>query len=136
MEIKRPKVGVGVFVRKDGRILMQKRQGSHGSGCWSLPGGHLEFAEEVETCARRETKEELDIEITNFSLGPFTNDIFVEEDKHYITLFVVSDYHSGEVKINEPEKTIEFGWFEWGNLPSPLFLPLVNLLKTNFNPFK
>ncbi len=131
----RPKVGVGVFIRKDGKILMQKRRGHHAEGTWSLSGGHLEFGESIEACAIREVKEELDIQITNLKIGPFTNDIFEKEGKHYVTFFVVSDYLGGEEKINEPENTSEIGWFEWGDFPSPLFLSVENLYKTGFDPF-
>ena len=48
MAEERPKVGMGVFVLKDGKILMQRRKGAHGSGTWCLPGGHLEFNEEFD----------------------------------------------------------------------------------------
>ena len=33
----RPKVGVGVIVRKDGKILLGKRRNAHGDGTWSFP---------------------------------------------------------------------------------------------------
>lgn len=49
---------------------------------------------------------------------------------------MLSDYDSGKVKIMEPEKCEEWNWFDFQNLPSPLFLPLRNLLKTNFVLFK
>jgi 8-oxo-dGTP diphosphatase len=133
---KRPKVGVGVFVLKDGKFLMQKRRGKHGDGTWSLPGGHLEFGESVEDCARREVMEEMGVEIKNIRFGPFTNDIFDKEGKHYVTLFVVSEYESGEPKIMESETTEDWGWFTINDLPGPLFLPLKNLFDTGFNPFK
>lgn len=132
---KRPKVGVAVFVKKDGKILMQKRKGSHGDGSWSLPGGHLEFGESEMECARREAKEELDIEIYQIVKGPYTNDFFESEDKHYITIFLTADHYEGEIKIMEPEKNTEFGWFSWDDLPQPLFLPIINLLKTDYSPF-
>ena len=54
MEAKRPKVGLAVIVYKDGKILMGKRIGSHGVNTWSFPGGHLEFLETFEECAKRE----------------------------------------------------------------------------------
>jgi len=132
----RPKIGVGVIVIKDNKILFQKRKGSHGSGTWCFPGGHLEFNETIEDCAKRETMEEAGITIKNLKMGPFTNDISENEGTHYITLFVIADYDSGEVKAMEPDKCDEWQWCDWNNLPQPLFLPQQNLLKLNFNPFK
>jgi len=101
-----------------------------------LPGGHLEFNEQIEECAIRETKEETNLEIKNLRIGPITNDIHKDEDKHYVTIFVISEYKSGNVKLMEPEKCEQWNWFEWSNLPQPLFLPLQNLIKQDFNPLK
>jgi ADP-ribose pyrophosphatase YjhB (NUDIX family) len=39
----RPKVGVGVMVLKNGKVLIGKRKGAHGAGEWAWPGGHLEY---------------------------------------------------------------------------------------------
>jgi 8-oxo-dGTP diphosphatase len=133
---KRPKVGVGVFVLKDGKFLMQKRKGKHGDGDWSLPGGHLEFGETPEECATREVLEETSVSISNIRRGPYTNDYFEAEGKHYITLFIISDYGSGEPAVKEPETTEELGWFDMSDMPEPKFLPLANLLKTGYDPFR
>jgi len=135
-EEKRPKVGVGVFVLKDGKILLGKRKNAHGKGTWCLPGGHLEFNEELEECAKREVLEETGVSIKNIRFATITNDMFRKEGKHYITIFMLSDYDSGEVKVMEPEKCEKWDWFEWNNLPLPLFTPMQNLLKNNFHPFK
>jgi 8-oxo-dGTP diphosphatase len=131
----RPKVGVGVIVIKDGKVLFGKRKNAHGEGSWSYPGGHLEYGESWEECARREVKEETGIEIKNIRFGTVTNDIFKNEQKHYITICMLADYSSGELKIMEPEKCEKWDWFEWDKLPQPLFLPTINQLKANFNPF-
>jgi 8-oxo-dGTP diphosphatase len=85
-----PKVGVAVIVIKDSKILLGRRVNSHGSGTWQFPGGHLEFEESIEDCAKRELFEETNLKIRNIRFGPYTNDIFNEEQKHYITLFVVA----------------------------------------------
>jgi len=130
----RPLVGVAAIVFKDNKILLGKRNNSHGDGCWQFPGGHLEFEEEIKACAEREVFEETGLTIKNIKIGPYTNDIFEKERKHYITLFVISEYSSGEVTLKEPEKCSEWEWFEWGNLPKPLFLPIINLLNNGFNP--
>jgi 8-oxo-dGTP diphosphatase len=132
----RPKIGVGVIVINDGKILLGKRKNAHGEGSWSFPGGHLEFNEEVEDCAVREVKEETGISIRNIRIGTFTNDIFEKDGKHYVTLFVISDFASGKVKVMEPEKCERWEWFEWNKLPQPLFIPIQNLLKQRFDPLK
>ncbi len=82
----RPKVGLGVCIRKDGKVLLGKRKNTHGEGDWCFPGGHLEFNETWEDCAIRETKEETGIKIKNIRLATATNDIFKKEGKHYITM--------------------------------------------------
>lgn len=127
-----PRVGVGVFVLREGKVLMGKRRNSHGHGQWSLPGGHLEFGEEVFTTAQREVAEETGLQIENLRLGPYTNDIFSKEGKHYITLFVFSESRSGEPQLLEPEKCERWQWVDWDSLPQPLFLPIENLLKSGF----
>ncbi|MBU3941748.1 MAG: NUDIX domain-containing protein [Nanoarchaeota archaeon] len=132
---KKPKVGVGVIVIKDNKVLLGKRKNSHGEGSWCFPGGHLEFNESLENCAKREVLEETGIEIKNIRFETITNDIFKDEWKHYITIFMLCKHGSGEAKVMEPEKCEKWNWFEWNNLPEPLFLPIQNLLKKGYNPF-
>jgi len=133
---KRPGVGIGVMVIKDNKVLLGKRKNAHGEGAWCFPGGHLEFSEELQDCARREVLEEAGIKIKNIRFAAVTNDIFDKEGMHYITLHMLSEYDSGEVKLMEPEKCEKWGWFEWDKLPQPNFGPVKNLLEQGFNPFK
>jgi len=101
---KRPLVGLAVIIQKEGKVLLGKRKNSHGEGCWGFPGGHLEYGESFEECAQRETLEETGLEIKNLKSGITTNDIFEKEEKHYVTVFMICDYLSGNVEIREPEK--------------------------------
>ncbi len=135
MEDRFPKVGVGVIVIKGDKVLLGHRiKKSHGTGTWSFGGGHLEFGETIEDCARREVKEESGIEIKNIKIATVTNDIHKNEGKHYITIFVTSEYASGEPKPSD--EADEWKWFKWEEMPRPLFLPIENLLQQGFNPFK
>jgi 8-oxo-dGTP diphosphatase len=129
----RPKVGVGVFVLKNGKFLIGKRKNAHGGGSWCLPGGHLEFGESWEACAVREVLEETGVRIKNIKFASVTNDIFDAEGKHYITIFILSDYDGGDVEIKEPEKCEEWRWVSWESLPEPLFIPMQNLIRNGFN---
>ena len=130
----RPRVGIGVIVLKGNKVPLHKRRGSHGEGSWCLPGGHLEFNESFEDCATREVLEETGMKIKNIRLGTVTNDIFPKENKHYVTIYILADYDSGDLIIGEPEKCEKCDWFEWGKFPEPLFIPLENLLKQGYNP--
>ncbi|WDE09458.1 nucleotide triphosphate diphosphatase NUDT15 [Thalassomonas haliotis] len=124
-------VGVGVIIIRNNSLLLGERIGSHGANTWATPGGHLEVGESIEACARREVLEETGLELTTIKKLGFTNDIFEQEDKHYITLFVLAKSNTGEAEIKEPNKCKQWRWCEFNELPEPLFLPLVNLLKEN-----
>ncbi|UCB54498.1 MAG: NUDIX domain-containing protein [Thiotrichales bacterium] len=126
---RRPHIGVGVMVWNGDRLLLGKRISSHSENSWQFPGGHLEFGESVEDCARREVAEEAGIKIRNIVPSSFTNDVFIDAEKHYVTLFVTSDYDSGELTVMEPEKCEQWRWFQWDRLPEPLFMPIRNFLK-------
>ncbi len=124
----KPRVGVGVILLNNGKVLLGKRKGAHGAGEWALPGGHLEFGEAVEACARRELLEETGLIAESMRLGTWVNDI-IEIDRHYVTLFVIVDKFRGELQLMEPHKCEGWSWFEWSALPSPLFLPVVSLIE-------
>lgn len=132
----RPGLGIGVYIKKDNKILFGQRKGAHGQGTWCPPGGHVEFGETLEQAAVRETLEEVGIKIKNIKQGPITEDFFKVEKKHYITIALIADYAGGEAELKEPDKFEQWDWFEWDQLPQPLFLPSKNLVETNFNPFK
>jgi 8-oxo-dGTP diphosphatase len=123
-----PRVGVAAIIERNGQVLLIKRKNAHGAGSWAVPGGHLEFGETPEECAIRETREEVGIEITDVLFVGITNDIFSEEGRHYITIWMQGNLKSGEPGITAEAEVAEVGWYGWKDLPSPLFLPLDNLL--------
>ena len=127
-----PRVGVGVLVVEDGRLLLGQRLGAHGAGSWALPGGHLEFGESVEACARREVLEETGLQIDDILPGPCTNDVFETEGRHYVTLFVTARRVGGQLQTLEPDKCAGWDWFPWAALPDPLFTPLASLRAQGF----
>lgn len=131
----RPHVGVSVIVCREEMVLLGKRHGSHGSGSWQFPGGHLEYGEAIEACAIREVWEETGLVVEDLRRGPYTNDVFVSQGKHYITLFLVARYLGGVPVVREPDKCDGWDWFRWDALPAPLFLPIQNLLHLNWFPF-
>jgi 8-oxo-dGTP diphosphatase len=129
-----PRVGVGVFVLRDGLVLLGQRRGSHGAGTWALPGGHLEFGETVERCALREIHEETGLTVNVVARGPYTNDVFEDAGKHYVTVFVLAQAPHGEPELREPAKCTEWRWCRWSDLPTPLFAPLAALHASGYVP--
>jgi len=125
-------VGVGVLILRNQHVLLGKRKGSHGSSTWGLPGGHLEPGESVEDCAIRETLEETGLSIACSARAGFASDVFENEQKHYITLFVEAKDQGGDAKIMEPEKCETWQWFALNQLPEPLFAPLRSFLDQGY----
>ena len=116
----RPKVGVGVMIFKEGKVLIGKRKSEHGNGEWAWPGGHLEHLESIEECARRETREEVGIEIENVRFLRLVN-MTQYAPKHYVDIGMIADWKSGEPQLLEPEKVEKWEWRDLQDLPEPLF---------------
>ena len=120
MEENKPRVGVGVTIIKDGKVLLGKRKGSLGKGEYASPGGHLEYMESIEECARRETLEECGVEITNLRFQ-FLANVISYAPKHYVHIGMIADWKNGEPQILEPDKCESWDWYDPDELPEPLF---------------
>jgi 8-oxo-dGTP diphosphatase len=114
------KVGIGVMILKDGKVLLSKRKGSHGSGEYATPGGHLEYMESFSECAKRETEEECGIKIQNIKFLYVAN-LTKYAPKHYVHIELIAEWKSGIPKVLEPEKAESWDWYDLDNLPQPLF---------------
>ena len=124
MEItkERPLVGVGVMVMKGTRVLVGRRKGSHGEGEYAWPGGHLEYMESFEECARREVWEEAGIEIRNVRFLRLMN--LRKYQKHYVDVMMVAEWVSGNPVGRENERIADWDWYELDSLPQPCFATL------------
>lgn len=120
------RVGTGIIVVKNGLVLIGKRKGSHAAGLYSFPGGHLDWNESWKECVLRELKEEcgdsFNVKIKTFDKHReeffVTNDIMPEFNKHYITIFMVADWISGEPVNAEPHKCEGWEWVTFEQLES------------------
>jgi 8-oxo-dGTP diphosphatase len=126
-----------VIVRRGNTVLLGQRTGSHGAGEWAFPGGKVDFGEDPLACSLRELEEESGLVATNFQALPYwSNDIFVTDDKHFVTLFIACDYVQGEAEILEPNKCLEWRWVPWPEgAPTPLMLGTADLLATGIDVF-
>lgn len=120
MQERRPKVGIGIMVMKDGKVLLGRRRGSHGKGEYAWPGGHMEYMESIEGCAKREVMEETGIEIANVRFLRLMN-LKTYAPKHYVDIGLIADWKSGEPQVLEPDRCECWGWYDMNDLPKPLF---------------
>ena len=128
---KEPKVGIGVIISREGKILLGKRISKHGHGQWAIPGGKLEYGESWEACAQREVAEETGLEVTNIENLKVINHIF-DDGQHWIIIFMKADYVTGEAKNMEPDKCEGWEWFAWDNLPDNLFFQYKEVIEPLF----
>lgn len=120
MDNTRPKVGLSVMIFKDGKVLMNKRKGSHGAGEYAWPGGHFEYMESFEDSIRREVREEAGIEISNIKFLRVLN-LKTYAPKHYVDLAFTAEWAGGEPHVLEPEKNDGWDWYDVDHIPTPHF---------------
>jgi 8-oxo-dGTP diphosphatase len=123
VEEQRPRVGVGVLIFKDGKVLLGKRKGSHATGEYAGTGGHLEYMESFIT----------GIEIGNCEFLCVTN-MNEYAPKHYVDIGIKADWISGVPTVLEPTKVESWDWYDIDNLPTPLFateLKYLDAIKNN-----
>lgn len=122
------KVGVGVLIVDNDKILLghrldsaQDTGGIYEPGSWTLPGGKQEYNETIIDCAKRETKEETNLDIDNIIVFGAGDDI--QPDRHYVTVYALANSYSGELKIMEPDKIDTWKWFSIDELPDNIYSP-------------
>lgn len=109
------------MIMKNGQVLLGQRKNAHGAGEYSFAGGHLEYMESFEECAVRETKEECGLEITNIRFQLLAN-LKVYAPKHYVHIGLVAEWLKGEPQVLEPDRMVDWQWYDLDNLPQPIFL--------------
>jgi 8-oxo-dGTP diphosphatase len=87
-----------------------------------LPGWKVDLGETMEETAKRETQEETNLEVADLELVSLTNEMrYLKDGKQFVVIGFKANSYQGELKLNNPERFHEWGWFSLNNLPSPLF---------------
>ena len=112
--------GATVAVIKDKQILLNLRSDTKN---WGIPGGSLEVGETLEETAKRELKEETNLDCDSFTLlNVFSgNDFYFKYpngDELYsvIALYLADDFKGG-LKITDDE-SIDLSFFSKSELPN------------------
>ena len=116
------RIRVAVVLLKENKILLIQHI-KHGKKYWLLPGGGLEYGETIEQCAKRELREEANLEIVPGELILISESIPPDMHRHVVNL-----YYRGEIKSGVLKK---------GNDPvinDLRFIPITELVNLEFFP--
>lgn len=128
-------LGVGVIVQNEkNQVLLGLRTGAEGEGTWCFPGGGVQLGETLEEAAHRELDEETDLKVHYIKMVQHTTEVVDAAGTQWHTFFFQGKYCGGEVKLKEPNKCLEWRWFDWDHLPEPLFRAMTNLMAKDFHP--
>jgi len=137
MDTKRVGVGFGVLIQKEGKILLGRRHEDpdkadsvfRAANVWTMPGGKLDYGEDIITGAKREVKEETGLDINDEDLEVICINEDMNEHAHYITIGLVAKKFSGEPQVLEPDEITEWNFFAKDELPKNLYFPSEKILK-------
>ncbi|MBI1405980.1 MAG: NUDIX domain-containing protein [Caulobacter sp.] len=129
-----PRLGVGVAIVRDGRLLLIRRLKPPEAGCWSLPGGKVDFLETVEAALRREAREELGVDLGPLSLLCVTDQLHPDIPEHWVAPVYLAREFVGEPAIQEPDKHDGLEWYGLDDLPAPLTLGTLRAVQALKSP--
>ncbi len=115
-----PKVGVGVMIIHQGRILLVRRAMTPERGKWSIPAGFLDHGEDPVVTAAREVQEEtgLQVEIEGL-LDVYYNHEAIEQGGASIFILYHARIVGGQLEAGDDAD--EAAFFDQDNLPELAF---------------
>ena len=98
----------GCIISQNNKILLIRQM----SGMWGFPKGHVEEGETEEQTAKREVKEETNIDVEIDGSKRYVMHYKTDKGKYKEVVLFVGKKIGGYLKM-QPEEIIEAGWFEY-----------------------
>ncbi len=133
----RPLIIVGatlLALNEANELLLIKRTDNE---CWGVPGGSMELGESLEDTLKRETLEEIGVELTDFDFfGVYSGDSQYYKYPNGDEVYVVANVFITRTPINnmiiDPVEHSDSHFFDLHHLPeniSPPIIPILNDLR-------
>lgn len=131
------RVTIKALVVKDGKILLIK-ESPEMSGKWEIPGGGLDFGEEIQEGLKREVEEEMGVKVKFIEERPMYVWTWRYENWRdmdwYYSLVVGYKVELESLDFKATESCEEIGWFSKEELEGIELSWQANGLKKVFNP--
>jgi len=114
-----PKVTVCVVMVREGKVLLGLRDMEPQKGKWCLPGGFMDYGEQVRAAAAREALEETGLTVAVGDLLMVTDWDDPQFNKKGIALAFAAEILSGTPRADDD--VAELGWFALDELPEMAF---------------
>ena len=125
-----PRVGCGVVVIRDGKLLLLQRLKDPEAGHWGLPGGKIDWMEPAASAAARELYEETGLIAGPLALLCVADHIDQAANEHWLAPVFSAPQADGEPQLLEPAKHAALGWFDPATPPGPLTITATAALST------
>jgi ADP-ribose pyrophosphatase YjhB (NUDIX family) len=115
----------------DDQLLMLRRTDN---GCWGVPGGMMELGESIEDTAKRETKEEIGIDVLDLELfGVYSGQELYYQypdgaEAYNVSVVYLTCKVVGEITLNRDEHC-EYRFFDIHALPAEISPPIKPILR-------
>ncbi|MCI0398448.1 MAG: NUDIX hydrolase [Chloroflexi bacterium] len=115
-----PKVGIGVLVQHQGKVLLVQRAMTPEQGKWSIPAGFLDHGEEPKAVAAREVLEETNLRVeVGELLGVYHNPLALEQGGASIFILYRARLLGGELRAGDD--ALAAGFFSPDEMPELAF---------------
>lgn len=108
-----PKLAAGAIFQHEGGLVLLRRAIEPGYGKWVFPGGFVDRGETVVEAARRETREEANVEVKLLDLV----DVYSYAGAPVVVVVYAAEWISGELRA--ADESLEVGVFDPKEIPWP-----------------
>jgi len=97
LQFEKPRIVVSLLIEKNGKYLFarQAQDAPRGAGKWFFPGGNIEPGETIEEAVKRESLEEIGVEVELEKLAGYAE--YVKDPYHFIALICRCRIVGGEI---------------------------------------